>query len=129
MPVFLGRAGVLAPPQPLRGATMNKGILASPLLLFTGAALALGQPPKSPPPAGSEPSSNPAPSARAGLSYMEADPQAVTPAVPPAFDTLPWNPPVPHANVWPYPAPTAAGVPDCGPSGDFCLRANYLLWG
>jgi hypothetical protein len=22
-----------------------------------------------------------------------------------------------------------AGVPDCGPPGDFCLRANYLLWG
>jgi hypothetical protein len=108
---------------------MNKGILGSLFLLLAGVALALGQLPKSPPPPDSDRSSAPAPSARAGLSYMEAEDQAVTPAVPPAFDTHPWNPPVPHANVWPYPAPVAAGVPDCGPPGDFCLRANYLLWG
>src|SRR5438552_17888568 len=102
---------------------MNKGILGSLLLLLAGVALALGQLPKSPPPPDSDRSSAPAPSARAGLSYMEAEDQAVTPAVPPAFDTHPWNPPVPHANVWPYPGPVAAGVPDCGPPGDFCLRA------
>jgi hypothetical protein len=106
---------------------MNNRFLGSLLLLVASAALAPAQPPKSPPPPESDRSSAPAP--RAGLSYMEAEDQPATPAVPPAFDTHPWNPPVGHANVWPYPAPVLAGVPDCGPPGDFCLRANYLLWG
>jgi Putative beta barrel porin-7 (BBP7) len=98
---------------------MPKGLLGSLLILLAGSCLALGQTTVAP-----EPAAAPRPSDSGA-----AEVKAVPPVEPPAIDTHPWNPPVGHGNIWPYPAPLQVGVPDCGPPGDFWLVPEYLLWG
>jgi hypothetical protein len=41
---------------------------------------------------------------------------------------LPWNPDVPHANLWPYFQPVKIPTDYFGPPGEFWLRGDYLLW-
>jgi hypothetical protein len=97
---------------------MRKGLLGSLLILLAGAGLAPAQAP-----AAAETATDSRPSA-AGA----ADVKTVAPIEPLAIDTHPWNPPVGHANIWPYREALQAGVPDCGPPGDFWLVPEYLLW-
>ena len=98
---------------------MRKGLLGSLVILLAGAGLAPAQAPAAPEP---EPAARP--STAGGT-----DVKRVAPIEPLAPDTHPWNPPVGHGNIWPYPEPLQAGVPDCGPPGDFWLVPEYLLWG
>jgi hypothetical protein len=97
---------------------MRKGLLGSLLILMAGAGLAPAQAPAQVPAA-------PEPKASAAGA---ADVKMVAPVEPLATDAHPWNPPVGHANVWPYQEALQAGVPDCGPPGDFWLVPEYLLW-
>jgi hypothetical protein len=98
---------------------MRKGLLGSLLILLAGAGAAPAQAPAAPAPADASQTS----------SGAAKDVKMVAPIEPLATDTHPWNPPVGHGNIWPYHEPLQAGVPDCGPPGDFWLVPEYLLWG
>ena len=97
---------------------MRKGLLGCLLLLLVGTGLAPAQGSATP-----EPATAPQPAGGA------ADVKATAPTEPQAADAHPWNPPVGHANVWPYQEALQVGIPDCGPPGDFWLVPEYLLWG
>lgn len=111
---------------------MKKGLLGSLLILLAGAGLAPGQVP--PPP---EPMPAPQPSAAgtvggavptAASPAATAGDRATAPPEPPSPDEVPWNPPVRHADVWPYPQAVQVGEPDYAPPGDFWFVPEYLLW-
>jgi hypothetical protein len=101
---------------------MNQGVLGS-LLLLASAGLAPAQQAAAP-----APTNAPRPAA-AGDAASTAAPGQTAPADYGPPDSHPWNPPVGHANTWPYHEPIQAGEPDCGPPGDFWLVGEYLLWG
>jgi hypothetical protein len=107
---------------------MSKGLPLCLLVLLAGAGLAPAQPPAQPEPVGA-----PRPSAPAAAA-TEPAPAAPRPRVTMQLDTSdidthPWNPPVGHANVWPYDKPLQVAPPDCAPVGDFWLVPEFLLWG
>ncbi len=95
---------------------MRKGLLASALLLLAGTGIAPAQ--SSPTPEPTATSTAPAPAAATDA-----------PRITMTLDTHPWNPPVGHANVWPYDQPVQLAPPDCAPPGDFWLVPEFLLWG
>lgn len=55
-------------------------------------------------------------------------PAGPSPAVGGDIDHEPWNPPVPHANDWPYLKPLPMPTDYYGPPGEFWLRGEFFLW-
>jgi hypothetical protein len=101
---------------------MRKGVLGS-LVLLAAAGLAAAQPPAAPAPGTAARPSGAATADTASSAAGQAA-SAQTDGI-----GIPWNPHVPHANIWPYPEPIQAGEPDPAPPGDFWLVPEYLLWG
>jgi hypothetical protein len=106
---------------------MNKGAVL--LLLLAGAGLATAQPSATPAPGPGPRTSISLVAANSGSATQAAGGSGTTPADMGPPDSHPWNPPVCHANIWPYAEPVQAGEPDCALPGDFWLVPEYLLWG
>jgi hypothetical protein len=95
---------------------MGKAFLGSLAVLLAGATWTLAQsaPPGAPP----------------GPVPTTVTPDQIATPTPAIMDsTHPWNPPVPHADCWPYvDEPWRATDRHCVPAGEFWLSAKYLLW-
>jgi hypothetical protein len=59
---------------------------------------------------------------------LKATASQTAPQQPPSAEEVPWNPPVRHADVWPYSEAVQVGIPDFAPPGDFWFVPEYLLW-
>jgi hypothetical protein len=127
-------AGQDAARQPVQGAAMNKGFFGSVLIVLAGAGLALGQAPTAPglssPPRASVPgTSGGTAEAAAGAGTAASGTAATKTTTEETLEiAIPWNPHVPHANVWPHDEPIDMGGQDCVPPGDFWLVPEYLFW-
>jgi hypothetical protein len=113
---------------------MNKGFFGSLLMVLAGAGLALAQVPGTPgvtyPPRASVPGASSGSTEAATGAGGSASGTVATKTT--SEETLeiaiPWNPHVPHANVWPHDEPLDVGGQDCVSPGDFWLVTEYLFW-